>query len=190
MTPIRWLAVAATALLLGGAAQAQYAPPPPQAHFYYESPQICYPPAPMVAPTNPVVLKQVFEAMARRHAASTEHSVPNQRPESTKRRLVAELLKLYRPFYTQGHWRAAEMAAVKALELDPNNVAAEHAAICARLANHATTSASTGCTEECSPSERVRCTGVCGSKCNCKDNCSCGEKCKCCPAKSDSRCRA
>ena len=154
MTQSRWLAACAASLLLGGNAgqlQAQCCLPcgsqPPEAArapFYNELPQIIFPAqAPVLAPhSNPVVWARLFEAVASNRCQPCQASAscnPRERCRvaSQNRRMAFELLKLYRLFYREGHYHAAEIVADRAAQLDPSNVAAEAALCMARLATDA-----------------------------------------------------
>jgi hypothetical protein len=119
---------------------------------------------------------------------------------------VSELLKLYRVCYREGHYRACEILASKALELDPTNLAAEHALTVARLANQAAhddhcrdgaeecdvnlNAARLGCgmcrsmLEAVKEASRTKANAKCACAGECKccqdpTSCTCGEKCPC-----------
>src|SRR5262249_43590664 len=53
--------------------------------------------------------------------------------EEQKKRQVGELMKEYNTFYKEGKYKEAEMAATKAHELDPDNIAADYGINLARI---------------------------------------------------------
>jgi hypothetical protein len=223
MTQSRWLAACAATLLLGGAALAQApcncmpCPPCPaqpseasRAPFYNELPQILFPAqAPVLCPnSNPVVWAHLFEAVAGKCCRTCRVNVscnPRERcrTEVQNRRMAFELLKLYRVFYREGHYHAAEIVAGRALQLDPSNGAADAALCMARMATDAIDHAEGMCGdyEDCEadtiPAPRCGMCVVSGAACGAcegccerdtkacckkaaKTSCACGEDCPCC----------
>ncbi len=223
MTRTRWLAALAAAALLGGTARAQCCvgscpaactPPaaePNRAPYYYELTQYLYPPhnAPVLAPnSNPAVWAHLFEVIARNHDQAVRHAhcesgtCAKHRHATRDRRMAFELLKLYRLFYREGQYKAAEIVADRAVRLDPENVAAEAALCMARKAKEACADAEdceagTGaackgcckgckdCAKECGKGSCAGCKGscACNSGCACsKSACACSQACACCKA--------
>ncbi len=219
MTRTFWLAACAAALLSGGrAARAQEASVPsggpktwivpltteaPRAPYYYELPQLLFPAQspPVSQCSSPVVWERVFDAVARTHCQTNTGGARDQaRRESRDRRMAFELLKLYRLFYREGHYKAAEIVADRAVQIDPTNPAAEHALAMARLATAAIDSAcDDGAAEDCENANvpAPRC-GMCPSACgtsqrHCqgsatKPSCACDAKCCCDTDKSSCKC--
>jgi hypothetical protein len=224
MTQTRWLAACAATLLLGGSAVQAQAPcgcmpcmPCPaqpseaaRAPFFDELPQIIFrTQAPVLTPiSNPALWARLFEAVAGKRYVSCWASVscgPRERcrAEAQNRRMAFELLKLYRVFYREGHYHAAEIVAGRALQLDPSNGAADAALSMARMAIDALDHCEGMCCdyEDCeadtAPAPRCgmcvvtgavcgACTGCCERDTNacCKKaartSCACGADCPCC----------
>jgi hypothetical protein len=216
MTRSCWLAACAAALLLGGgAARAQSCAPagsccPPcptadtaRAPYYDELPKIIFPPHTAVCPgSGPAVWVRLFDAVARNCApagcgANAEgNALVRVRCEVSTHRTVSELLKLYRLFYQQGHYHAAETVARRALEIDPGNADADAALSVASVAADAVARARRMCGDaedcesheagpKCGPCTKTsagRCKGGCQAACKAcavKASCACGARCAC-----------
>jgi hypothetical protein len=172
------------------------------APYYYELPRILYPCKPAVTPTsNPALWARLFEAMAKQRQDVCAHDFALS--EAMKRRLSGELVRLYRILYREGHYRAAEIVAARAVKLDPQDARAHHALITARMVAGPLTPQCEGAQEECVvPCTPAAVKGGCGSDragsvklpCACGENCCCAtapsRPCACgesCPCKKKSR---
>ncbi|MCI0461531.1 MAG: hypothetical protein L0Z62_31665 [Gemmataceae bacterium] len=162
----------------------------PRTPYYWELPQILYPPQALCPSSNPAMWAQLFEAMSRCRGDDSEdcdqgtaaQADPRERARhrSHQGRMASELLKLYRLFYHHGHYNAAAIVAERALRLDPTNVAAEQAAAMARLAVSSGVKAGCGMCLSVTVKKAEKKSCACGSKCGCaKGNCGCGEGCSC-----------
>jgi hypothetical protein len=211
MTRTRWLAACAAALLLGGsAARAQcpssapscdlpcaaQAPEATRAPYYNELPQMLFPPNALCPSSSPVVWARLFEAVAGSSCEQCEDVQPDaacgpcehHRHASWKHRMACELLRFFRAFYEEGHYRAAAAIAGRAVQLDPSYATAE---VVQHMASHPMVrSCCADDAEDCEASEAPRCgmcagtavaTGACNGCCKsaARASCACGADCNC-----------